>query len=432
MSPLFFCIFFSLVCVTLGNAQNETLIDTVNSQFQKELGEYYSKNSLRANDAQYSFANGQAQTQFNLLYQEKRNYFFSLLNKRIFVEDKKYSPFIERIVQDIKKANPEATLDSVKVILSISKESNAYNVGEGIVVVNLPLIGKLENEFQLAYVISHEMAHQKLNHVLNSMVDYVNGRNSKTIEEKISQIEKQKFNKATDASSILKNLLYNERHQSRTKEHQADSLGFVFFNKTYPQHKNQALKTLEILKNIDQVKDSLTKQDYVRIFETPNQKFKEEWLFSDALSNYNYQKKGKSCETDSLRTHPNCDIRKSYLKDKFLLQETDLPLGSLNYTKLINKSGKEYAFGLFFLEEYGKSLYYTLLELKKNPKDRVLRKMLYDNLIKIRAARNSYTLNKYLEMENPKFSDNYNQFLGFVRNLKKNELNEIISNCNYG
>ena len=52
--------------------------------------------------------------------------------------------------------------------------------------------------------------------------------------------------------------------------------------------------------------------------------------------------------------------------------------------------------------------------------------MIYDNLIKLRDARNNYTLNKYLETENPKLSDSYNKFLCLIRNLRKNELTQII------
>lgn len=428
MSPLFFAILFNLVGITSVNAQQEILIDTSNYQFRTSLEEYYSKKNLKLDDEATLFNNSEAQLQFKLRYAEKRKDFSLLIKKGIFVEDKKYTPLIEEIFRDIKKANSGAGLDSIKVILSIAKESNAYNIGEGIVVVNLPLIAKFENKFQLAYVISHEIAHQKLNHVFNAMIDYVNKRNSKDVEEKLSQIEKQKFNKASSASSILKKLIYNDRSKSRIKEHEADSLGYVFFNRTYPEQKQEALKTLEILKNIDQVKDSLSKKDYIAIFETPDLKFKEEWLVSDALANYNYQKIDKSWEVDSLRTHPDCDIRKKYLINKFLLHETDKVTHSSEYVKMISKSGKEYAFGLYFLEEYGKSLYFALLELKKNQKDVILRKMLYDNLVKIREARNTYTLNKYLELESPQFSDNYNQFLSFIRNLKKNELNELISN----
>ncbi|MGK4566421.1 hypothetical protein [Flavobacterium sp. 3HN19-14] len=89
---------------------------------------------------------------------------------------------------------------------------------------------------------------------------------------------------------------------------------------------------------------------------------------------------------------------------------------------------QEYIFGLYFTEAYGKSLYETLLAMKKNPNDPFLQQMLRDNMVKLRDARNNYTTNKYLETENPKFTDSYNRFLFFMGNLRKNDLTQIIDN----
>lgn len=71
-------------------------------------------------------------------------------------------------------------------------------------------------------------------------------------------------------------------------------------------------------------------------------------------------------------------------------------------------------------------LFTNLFYKKKNGIDLFYKKMILENLIQMREARNKYTLNKYLETENPKFSKSYNQFLSLIRNLRKQELNEII------
>ena len=154
-------------------------------------------------------------------------------------------------------------------------------------------------------------------------------------------------------------------------------------------------------------------------------KFNESWLASE-ISQYNYQKTEKFWNVDSLRSHPDCDSRIIFLEKNFKIQEKNKTIDISNFNLQKEDADKEFVFGLYFLEEYGKSLYNTLLCFKKKPKDQFFKKMIYDNLIKLRDARNNYTLNKYLETENPKLSDSYNKFLCLIRNLRKNELTQII------
>jgi hypothetical protein len=56
-----------------------------------------------------------------------------------------------------------------------------------------------------------------------------------------------------------------------------------------------------------------------------------------------------------------------------------------NFNLQRKNADKKYVFGLYFLEEYGDSLYYTLLKIKNNPKDLYYRKMVFDNLIKLKS-----------------------------------------------
>jgi len=61
-----------------------------------------------------------------------------------------------------------------------------------------------------------------------------------------------------------------------------------------------------------------------------------------------------------------------------------------------------------------------------NENELFYKKMIYQNLIKIQKARANYTLNRYLENENPLFSNSYNRFVCFCRNIRKSELQQLI------
>ncbi len=427
IAPLFFYLSFLLV-FNFGYTQYKEPIDTSNIPFRDELEKEFERRLLKPEAIKDLFVNENASLEFEKSYKLKNEEFKKLIKKGIFIEDKKYKPFVDQLFLKIKKANPDFDLNRTKVLLAISEEFNAYNIGEEIIVLNLSLIGKFENQYQLAFVISHELAHQKLDHVLTSMKNYAVKTNSKDFIDKISGVEKQKYNKNNSASLLLKKFVYNSKSDSRQKEQQADSLGFVLFSKAFPNYKDESVKSLQILGSLDKEKDSLTSQDFARFFETPNQVFKKEWLKINALENYKYQKGNLFWEVDSLRTHPDCETRILLLKKEFSLQDLDKKNTDKEYQNIISETEEEYVYGLYFLKEYGKSLYNTLLSYKKNTGiDLFYKKMILENLIQIREARNKYTLSKYLETENPKFSKSYNQFLSLIRNLRKQELNEIIS-----
>ena len=413
-----FCIFFC------GNAQ-PAVLDTVNENYRNSLKIYYELQSTKTKIEIEKIADKKIRKQFLSNYNEKIDKFQELIKKGVFIEHASYDNLVQSILDDIKKRNTTYNFNEIRLLLAISKDINAYNCGDGIVVLNLPIIFDIDNQFELAYIICHEIAHQKLNHVYNSMLNYCQQENSQEVKNQVKQIDKQKYNKSEIASGIFKKIVYENRIESRKHEVEADSLGYIFYRNTYPEYDNYAVETLKKLKTIDVEKDSLTKGDFIKLFETSSLKFKEEWIEGD-ISKYNYQKSAKFWNIDSLRTHPDCDTRIALLNQSFKMQEKLKSVEAHSFNLQRKDADKEYVFGLYFLEEYGESLYYTLLKIKNNPKDLYYRKMVYDNLIKLEAARNSYTLNKYLEIENPKYSENYNQFLCLIRNLRKSELNQII------
>lgn len=362
LAPLFFYLSFLLV-FNFGYTQYKEPIDTSNILFRDALEKEFESKLLKPEAIKTLFVNESASLEFEKNYKQKNEEFKKLIKKGVFIEDKKYKPFVDELFFKIKKANPDYNFNNVKVLLEISEEYNAYNIGDGIVVLNLPLLGKIENQYQLAFVLSHELAHQKLDHVLASMKNYAVKINSKDFISKVSNVEKQKYNRNNSASLILKQFVYNSKSDSRQKERQADSLGFVLFSRAFPNNKDESIKALQILGELDKEKDSLTNQDFARFFETPKQTFKKEWLNINALENYKYQKGNLFWEVDSLRTHPDCETRILLLKQEFPFQTLNKKTEDKDYQDIIADSEKEYVYGLYFLKEYGKSLYNALFFL---------------------------------------------------------------------
>lgn len=410
----------------------QIILDTIDVNYNKELESFYIERSKKTFIELDKIANKKVKSEMKTFFLDNKNAFLEDIQNGKFVYHKGFSKLLENNFREIKNKNPDVNFDNIKILLKLDESINAYNVGEGIVIFNLPLLMNINDEYEVSYIICHEIAHQHLNHVFKSLQTNIEKGNSKEMIEKTRQIKKAKYNKATLATNELKNFVYSNRKFSRENEHQADSLGFVYFKKTYPEYLHKATQTLEFLKYLDKEKDSLTKSDYVNIFKNTTVDFQENWLEEDILSNYKYQKNSKTWDIDSLRTHPDIDVRVQYIKENFKIDEKEVAQYSkMNYLNLKSETKYDEVFMLYYLKEYGKSLYKTMILLKNDKENPILKKMMYDNLSKIETYKNNYKLNKCLQTESPNFSSSYNMFLSFIRNLRKTNFNQILKYYEY-
>lgn len=424
---LFLSVVLSVICFSV-NAQNLVLVDSADSKFKKQLVNLYSsrvaKQQLKFNQ---QLSDKKIRKEVDVLYKDFSEDFIESINKGFFVENQTYQKFLEDILQQIQKNNPEyPDIANTKILLSFGTSPNAYAIGTNIVVVYIPLIKKIDNQYQLAFILSHEIAHNLLSHSYNGMIDHASMVHSSEIKKQTKEIQKQKYNKGQIASGLYRDIVYGKRKNNRKLEHQADSLGFVLFKNAFKGNEYQVLVSLETLKDIDKETDSLSVADYTKLFTTAKIPFKNQWINNDELQAYKYDRSPKFWQVDSLKTHPDCELRVGFVKKHFTVQPAEAEI-SEEFKALKNSSKYNHILGLYTIEEYGKSLYEALLLYKNEPENEFLKKMIYDNLIKLQDAQKSYTLNKYLDTLNPRYSNSYNTFLSFFRQLRKNELNEIIN-----
>lgn len=94
-----------------------------------------------------------------------------------------------------------------------SNEVNAFATNQGIIFITMGLLAKIKNEAQLAFVLSHEIAHYQKEHSIASVLDRVNVLN---------QTKGDKYSGADNRIRLLSTF-------SKEKEFEADSLGFLRF-----------------------------------------------------------------------------------------------------------------------------------------------------------------------------------------------------------
>ena len=343
-----------------------------------------------------------------------------------YVFDARFDKLVSEILAEIASKNPIVPSD-LKFYISRNLALNASSLGNKCFVVNMGTFYYLQNEDQLASVISHEIGHFVLKHSLqDKMHDYMLEK-SRDFKEEVYSIENQQNNKGDKAYNRLKEILYQNGKLNKKQEFEADSIGYVLYRNT-KFHKSDYLTSLRLLETYDTIRPVGVKTEtYKTVFNIPEQPFKEAWLKKEDFSGYDYSKYKDRFNEDSLRTHPEIEKRIVAMRKIFPeIEKEEMHDASPMFSDLQVVAGNEQSPSLMFNEEYGIGVYLSLLRLQEDPKDAYSEKWLGSFLEKIYQARKDYTLNRYLERVDPKKqSESYQQFLNFMWNLNLTELKTL-------
>ena len=181
----------------------------------------------------------------------------------------------DTLLKDYPELRSELRFYTVK-----SPEVNAFATGQGMVFVNAGLVAQVENEAQLAFVLSHEIIHYYRNH---------------SMEELVGKDKKKK--RDTDEERTELNEFLRRHNRSREMENEADSLGIAMFYLRSPYDKNVTEGVFDVLQYSALPFDD--KPFDTTFFNTPYYQLTGCWLdtVADITSRDNYD--------DSRSTHPN-------------------------------------------------------------------------------------------------------------------------------
>ncbi|MBK6499005.1 MAG: M48 family metalloprotease [Saprospiraceae bacterium] len=366
------------------------------------------------------------------IYKSQKDFFLDEIKDRVFIYDNKITKYLTEILENILRVN-NIPLDGYKILLSGKDEINAYNLGEGSIVIHYGLINFLNNEDQLYSIICHEVGHQILEHVKTHIFKNARQNTSDEVTSKTKNISKKKYGRSREAQDFINKLRFNNYRSKRKSEIQADSLGFILYSKT-DRNKFAFLSTLKELNDTDIERDSISKEDLQKIFNFDDSPFLDKWLKIEDNSIFNYDNivnYNNNINNDSLKTHPSCIERISLIKSTY---KSDFEsIDSITFSK-----SQEFSFwkkdtelqtlyNLFSNENYGKSLYKSILYLKKYPHSIEAKLLISESLKKLAIAKSNYRLNNYIPNINPKEnSASLNLFINFVQNLRISEM-ELLS-----
>lgn len=132
---------------------------------------------------------------------------------------------LEKIVDTLLTDYPELRKE-LRVYTVKSTEVNAFATGQGMLFVNLGLVAQVEDEAQLAFVLSHEIVH------------YVRKHNAEILSRRKHQ---------RDTTGALLNDFLRYHCRSREMESEADSLGIEMFYRNSPYNKRVAEGFFDVL-----------------------------------------------------------------------------------------------------------------------------------------------------------------------------------------
>jgi len=322
------------------------------------------------------------------------------------------SNYVQRVGDYVLSKNPDYKDRKIQFYVVKAADANAFANFNGVIFVNIGLLARLDNEAELAYVLSHELVH------------YAN-KDGLTRYAEVFKLERE-INSAYDLDYNQKKDFYI--NYSQDQELTADKEGFLNFYSKTDYDLNPVFTTFDMLQNAQNPFENKTFNiDFLTgtSIEIPKE-------FADYDTTYSSN--SKNDDDDSEMLHPNIKKRVAALKEaskdidfkgdkKFIVSEDDF--------YKIRKLAR-YELGNLYVSngQYGQALYNSfLLEDSENHDeylDGIKAYALYGiaKYKKYKALKTVFSRTKTVEGHSQKI---YN----FINHLSKQQLLKLAVRENY-
>lgn len=318
--------------------------------------------------------------------------------------------YVNKVADEVLKPFPELR-KQLRFYVTKDVFPNAFSTDQGIIFINLGLLARLENEAQLAYIISHEVVHFAKQHSINIYV-----------EEKSGEADKKYKNTNNLDQLFMKNF------RSKEVEKEADLEGFTKYFSLSGYNSDGVYITFNLLQFAE-----LSMVDYpidIQLFGNKNYSLPKKYYLTKideyyADDNYN----------DSLSTHPNVlkrrELMKSAVDGYSQVNKADFIVAdSLQFVHYVDIARFELLDQLIKVRKYVEAIYYAIYIQKKFPDSKYLARTIGYCL---------YALSTYkVKSRSSDVVSNYKNYVGslemlyyFFSKITSKELNVISLDYNY-
>ena len=295
-----------------------------------------------------------------------------LLSGRVVFNDP-LSDYVNKVADNVLADDPE-TRKKLRFYILKSPYVNAAATDQGVVFVNMGLLAQLENEAQLAFILSHEIVHYKKKHSISHAVEADKINTGRGSYKSFSRDEK----------------LIANRTFSKEQETEADEEGYEIFRRT-------KYSSADLVGVYDVLKYSYLPFDDVTFeksfLENNSYKIPVSFIIKEtaAINTEDQSENPKS-------THPSIKARREMIEAK--IAEADNK-GKSNYLvskdqfNLMRTSARFELSRLYLLNHsYEEGLYNSYLLLRKYPENRYLQKTVLECLVNLAAYSQSREFSK--------------------------------------
>ncbi|MBL4710143.1 MAG: M48 family metalloprotease [Flavobacteriales bacterium] len=415
-SRSFFCFSFVLLSASLFAQSGYEYQPS--QQDESKLADSKNKLDLWQKE-QYKEISGKDYKEF---HKERHEHLVNKIETGYYIYDDFFYVRLNKILQKIIASNPNYTnLDNTEILVERSVVPNAACYGNGIMVFNLGLISRLQNDDQLAFVISHELSHQILNHVDGSVKNKIDYLDSKEYKNKIKSIKNLEYNNNTVYESFLLDLSLKSSGRTRQKEREADSLAIVLLQNTNYKL-NESLNLLAILDISDEPKYADT-IDYKTQFSADSYEFQDAWLLK--RNGLAVQQEYDQELIDSLKTHPDCDLRISLLEKNFKLPPLQKHEIESVFKEVTIHSDFELIHSDLLDGRYGRVIENGFVLQNYYPDNDFLTAAIGISLAEIYFAQKNHSLRQFVPLPDDDYNMNYHRILLMINNIRLSDLKKV-------
>ncbi|WP_164972737.1 M48 family metallopeptidase [Lacibacter luteus] len=342
--------------------------------------------------------------------------------------------YLQQILNRIIKANPVLKADELRLFFTRDWWPNAYSMGDGSIAINAGLVIHMRNEAELAFVLCHELAHYYKSHTLKSVDQYITITNSPEFQKKLKELSKQEFGVNKELEKLSRNLIFNSRQHSRTKETEADMQAFTFFKNT-GYNASGIVSLLQLLDTVDKA-TGFPKLTVQTVFNFENYPFKKKWIQEESaiFSKINEPSVAERAkEIDSFKTHPDCSVRIAALKDSVASQNTgkDFLIDEFYFRKLKEELLLEMIEHTYQSGNVSRNIYYNLLLLQQQNQTNLAAYLIARDLNKLYEQQKNHKAGLLIDTENNFYSKDYNELLRMLNRIRLDEMAQVtIAFCN--
>lgn len=368
---------------------------------------------------------GEHKDDYKVVYESRFELISALMKSSRLVAEPDAHAYLQKVMDRIVSVNEELKALEIRLVFSRDNWVNAYSVGEGTLIVNAGLLLRLKNEAELAFVLSHELAHYYLDHSAKSIQKMITTANSEKVRAELKKLSRQEYGAGAELDKLMKWMAFSDRRHSRENESEADELAIRFLKNT-EFNGHGAITCLQML---DQSDDSTyyPPLDVKKVFGFPDFPFKSRWLQDESaiFSQLKGDTGGLTAqERDSLQTHPDCPIRIAAMEPviRTLSGKQDFPVDAGMFRQLQDRFSIEVIEELYQEKRHAQHLYSALGLLQTGQHRTYAVYTIARVLNALYEAQQQHQFGLYVEKENRFYHPDYNQLLRLLDRLRLNEL----------